>query len=150
VADTTGVRIRGRTTRERRIADEAAAQVAERSSARAAGSDGSTGPPPARLPNLRALTNLLATSGELAALADRYRMVKEGRIGQNLRHVTYAHMPHGAKSFLAAALAVASGERLVWIARDSEIADRVAEELQAWAWRPGRRRDARAAHRARL
>ena len=39
-------------------------------------------------------------------------------------------MPHGAKSFLAAALAVASEERLVWIARDSEIADRVAEELR--------------------
>jgi transcription-repair coupling factor (superfamily II helicase) len=41
-------------------------------------------------------------------------------------------MPHGAKSYLAAALARASGERLVWIARDAEIADRVAEELVAW------------------
>src|SRR5205814_1853318 len=87
VADTTGVRIRGRTTRERRIADEAAAQVAERSSARAAGSDTSTGTPRARLPSLRALTNLLATGGELTALAVRYRMVREGRVGQNLRHV---------------------------------------------------------------
>ena len=84
------------------------------------------------------------------ALADRYRTVKEGRVGQNLRHVTYAQLPHGAKSFLAAALAVASGERLVWIARDSEIADRVAEELAAWLGDPGQRRDARTAHRARL
>ncbi len=42
-------------------------------------------------------------------------------------------MPHGAKTFLAAALSVATGQRLVWIARDSEIADRVAEELAAWA-----------------
>ncbi len=41
-------------------------------------------------------------------------------------------MPHGAKTYLAAALAQASGERLVWIARDAEIADRVAEELAAW------------------
>ena len=42
-------------------------------------------------------------------------------------------MPHGAKSYLAAALALApAGERLVWIARDAEIGDRVAEELGAW------------------
>ena len=45
-------------------------------------------------------------------------------------------MPHGAKSFLAAAVAQASGERLVWIARDAEIADRVAEELTAWLGDP--------------
>ena len=41
-------------------------------------------------------------------------------------------MPHGAKTFLAAALTRASAERIVWIARDAEIADRVAEELTAW------------------
>ncbi|MEP7379526.1 MAG: transcription-repair coupling factor, partial [Chloroflexota bacterium] len=41
-----------------------------------------------------------------------------------------------AKTFLAAALALGTGERLVWIARDSEIADRVAEELQAWLGDP--------------
>ncbi|HUR15685.1 MAG TPA: transcription-repair coupling factor, partial [Candidatus Limnocylindrales bacterium] len=69
---------------------------------------------------------------ELRSLVDRYRTVREGRVGQNLRHVTYAQMPHGAKSFLAAALVVASGERLVWIARDAEIADRVAEEVASW------------------
>src|SRR5207247_10464672 len=50
---------------------------------------------------------------------------------------SYAQMPHGAKSFLAAALVVAGGERLVWIARDAEIADRVAEELVAWLGDPG-------------
>jgi transcription-repair coupling factor (superfamily II helicase) len=72
----------------------------------------------------------------VAALVDRFRTVREGRVGQNHKHVTYAAMPHGAKSFLAAALAVASGERLVWIARDSEIADRVAEELAAWLGGP--------------
>ena len=119
-------RIRGRTTRERRIADEAAEQVAARPPAEVV----VTGR--ARMPDLSALTQLLATSGELRALADRYRTVQEGRVGQSLRHVTYAAMPHGAKTFLAAALALATDERLVWIARDSEIADRVAEELQAW------------------
>jgi transcription-repair coupling factor (superfamily II helicase) len=50
--------------------------------------------------------------------------------------VTYAGVPHGAKSYLAAALSVASGERLVWIARDAEIGDRVAEELVAWLGDP--------------
>ena len=46
-------------------------------------------------------------------------------------------MPHGAKTYLAATLAQgAVGERLVWIARDAEIADRVAEELGAWLGDP--------------
>ena len=46
-------------------------------------------------------------------------------------------MPHGAKTYLASALALAAdGERLVWIARDSEIGDRVAEELGAWLGDP--------------
>src|SRR3954471_17014615 len=122
VADTTGVRIRGRTTRERRIAAQAAAEATERAVARAAsGGVAASGTPRARLPNLSALTRLLATGGEIVALADRYRTVGEGRVGQNLRHVTYANMPHGAKTFLAAALAIASNERLIWVARDSEI-----------------------------
>ncbi|HUP83012.1 MAG TPA: DEAD/DEAH box helicase, partial [Candidatus Limnocylindria bacterium] len=132
------VRIRGRSTRERRIAEEAAQQVAARSEARAASAaEAGVAPARARMPDLSALTQLLASSAELRALADRYATVKEGRVGQNLRHTTYAAMPHGAKSFLAAALALASGERLVWIARDSEIADRVAEELAAWLGDPG-------------
>jgi len=120
------VRIRGRNTHDRRIA----AGVAELHQQAAAPTTRS------RLPDLSALAALLAESGEIQALADRFGTVREGRVGQNLRHVTYAQMPHGAKSFLAAALAVASRERLVWIARDAEIADRVAEELAAWLGGP--------------
>jgi transcription-repair coupling factor (superfamily II helicase) len=41
-------------------------------------------------------------------------------------------VPHGAKSYLAASLALVAGERICWIARDSEVGDRVAEELSAW------------------
>jgi len=85
-----------------------------------------------RIPDLSPLTGLLAGSGQVEALVDRYRKAAGGRVGRDLRHVTYAAIPHGAKTFLAAALAVASGERLVWVARDAEIADRVAEELGAW------------------
>ncbi len=84
------------------------------------------------IPDLSPLTELLARSGQVEALADGYRRAADGRVGRDLRHVTYAAMPHGAKTYLAAALALASGERLVWIARDAEIADRVAEELGAW------------------
>jgi transcription-repair coupling factor (superfamily II helicase) len=57
-----------------------------------------------------------------------------------------AAVPHGAKTFLAAALAIGdapgaatspdAGERLCWVARDAEIGDRVAEELQAWLGDP--------------
>jgi len=85
-----------------------------------------------RIPDLSPLTGLLAQSGELKALVERYRKAAGGRVGRDLRHVTYAAMPHGAKTYLAAALALASGERLVWVARDAEIADRVAEEFSAW------------------
>ena len=120
------VRIRGRSTRDRRIA----AEVAELHQAAVSPTGRS------RLPDLSALSALLAQSAEIGALVDRFRTVREGRIGQNLRHVTYAQMPHGAKSFLAAALVKASGERLVWVARDAEIADRVAEELAAWLGGP--------------
>ena len=126
------VRVRGRRTRDRRIA----AEVEQLHDTALAASAGGSATPRSRLPDLSPLPKLLAQSGEVAALVDRFRTVREGRVGQNLRHVTYAAMPHGAKSFLAAALALASGERLVWIARDSEIADRVAEELAAWLGGP--------------
>ena len=54
------------------------------------------------------------------------------------RHVGLVAIPHGAKSYLAAALAQGrDGERLAWIARDAEIGDRVAEELGAWLGDPG-------------
>ncbi|MBA2717749.1 MAG: transcription-repair coupling factor, partial [Chloroflexi bacterium] len=52
------------------------------------------------------------------------------------RHVGLNTVPHGAKTFLAATLALAEGERLTWIARDAEIGDRVAEELTAWLGDP--------------
>ncbi len=123
----TSVRVRGRTTRERRLAEHVAAEYALTERARAEQVN-----PRGRLPDLSPLAQLLARSGELQALAERYRTVREGRVGQALRHVSYAAMPHGAKSFLAAGLAVAGKERMVWIARDAEIADRVAEELVAW------------------
>jgi transcription-repair coupling factor (superfamily II helicase) len=126
-----GTPVRGRRGRQRRIAQSsvAAGQGIERPTS------GGTAPK-ARLPNLAPLPRLLAESGQLAALAQRYRSVREGRVGRDLRHVTYAAMPHGAKTFLAAALVHAGGERLVWVARDAEIADRVAEELVAWLGDP--------------
>ncbi|MFV2061901.1 MAG: transcription-repair coupling factor [Chloroflexota bacterium] len=89
-----------------------------------------------RIPDLSVLPGLLAATGELQALVERYRQAAEGRVGRDRRHVTYAAMPHGAKSYLAAALAQASGERVVWVARDAEIADRVADELAAWLGDP--------------
>ena len=64
-----------------------------------------------------------------------------GRSPPSGRHAALAAVPHGAKTYLAAALALdgtagGTAERLCWIARDSEIGDRVAEELQAWLGDP--------------
>ena len=134
------VSLRGRRGRDRRI-DEAVAASTARSGNRAAAEARAT--TRHRLPDLAALTELLARTGELVALADRLRAPEGGpgsaprRVGSALRHVTYAAMPHGAKSFLAAALVGATGERLLWVARDAEIADRVAEELAVWLGDPG-------------
>ena len=89
-----------------------------------------------RLPDLSALPPLLAATGTFAALRERLGSAAEDpkRTG---RHVGLVSVPHGAKSYLAAALALAAdGERLVWIARDAEIGDRVAEELGAWLGDP--------------
>ena len=47
-------------------------------------------------------------------------------------HASLTQVPHGAKSYLAAALVLSAGERILWVARDAEIGDRVAEELAAW------------------
>ena len=71
---------------------------------------------------------LLAATGSFATLRERLGTPADrGRVG---RHASVVAVPHGAKSYLAAALAI--DERIVWIARDAEIGDRVAEELQAW------------------
>ncbi len=147
-------RLRGRRGRDRHIGEKVKETVAARAktaaTAAAASRDGASatggaaeGAPGARhqQPDLSALPRLLARSGELTALAERFRFAADGSrgasgtrhpAGRNLRHVTYAAIPHGAKTYLAAALVVAGGERLVWVARDAEIADRVAEELTAW------------------
>src|SRR3954447_6032385 len=93
-----------------------------------------------RLPDLSALPPLLAATGTFAELRERLAVPPvddaSGRRSTG-RHVGLVSVPHGAKSFLAAALAqVAGGERLVWVARDAEIGDRVAEELGAWLGDP--------------
>jgi transcription-repair coupling factor (superfamily II helicase) len=120
VSASTAGALRGRRGRDRRIAEGAAR------------SPGSGGAPSAgrRLPDLSALPPLLAGTGSLASLRERLAAPR--------RHVGLTSIPHGAKSYLAAAIALAEdGERLAWIARDAEIGDRVAEELQAWLGDPG-------------
>jgi transcription-repair coupling factor (superfamily II helicase) len=81
-----------------------------------------------RLPDLSALPPLLAPTGSFGTLLERLGSPADvGRVG---RHAGLVAVPHGAKSYLAATIAI--GERIVWIARDAEIGDRVAEELGAW------------------
>jgi transcription-repair coupling factor (superfamily II helicase) len=94
-----------------------------------------------RLPDLSALPPLLAATGTFASLRERSGVASAAGAGEGVRrlarHVGLVAIPHGAKSYLAAALAQgAEGERLVWIARDAEIGDRVAEELGAWLGDP--------------
>ncbi len=81
-----------------------------------------------RLPDIAALPPLLVATGTFGALRERLGSPADiGRVG---RHAGLVAVPHGAKSYLAAA--IATEEPLVWIARDAEIGDRVAEELGAW------------------
>ncbi|MET1232974.1 MAG: transcription-repair coupling factor [Candidatus Limnocylindrales bacterium] len=115
--------LRGRRGRDR----QAAVRERPRSRPRPAATGERRGPA-----DLSVLPPLLAATAELQALASRLT-TQPGGVGRDRRHVTYGAMPHGAKTFLAAALSVATGQRIVWIARDAEIADRVAEELAAWA-----------------
>ena len=179
---TSGDRYRGRTTRQRNVADKvarewaerrAAAEVTEaqvdidqvsaeaevelldpaarpegaieaakvRRAARAARaakpSDraGATRGPGRRVPDLAALPRLLHETGSFGTLRERLGPVAEPAM--HGRHVGLTSVPHGAKSYLAAALALApGGERVCWVARDAEIGDRVAEELGAWLGDP--------------
>ncbi len=109
-----------------------------------AGSDGAVGAaaatarpgPGRRLPNLAGLPRLLAGTGALEALLERLGPIAAPPSNAG-RHAGIVSVPHGAKSYLAAALALVAGERIVWVARDSEIGDRVAEELAAWVGDPG-------------
>ena len=73
-------------------------------------------------PPFRALSGTLGPGGSAA--------------GPRGRHAAVTAVPHGAKTFLAAALALAGRERVCWIARDAEIGDRVADELVAWLGDP--------------
>ncbi|HYC07203.1 MAG TPA: hypothetical protein VEG29_04700, partial [Candidatus Binatia bacterium] len=89
-----------------------------------------------RIPDLAALPPLLAATGSFASLRGRLGGPTEA-LRPSGRHAGLTAVPHGAKTYLAAALALAgSGERLCWIARDAEIGDRVAEELGAWLGDP--------------
>jgi len=96
---------------------------------------GRTGPahgPGRRLPDLSGLPRLLDGSGAFAAMRERLGApgLVPSAAGRG-RHAGLTQVPHGAKSYLAAALCLA-GERILWVARDAEIGDRVAEELAAW------------------
>jgi transcription-repair coupling factor (superfamily II helicase) len=113
-------------------ADKAPRPRAPRATRHAAPKSGDATAGRHKVPDLSALVGPLAESGQVQALVTRLGGATPGRAGAALRHVTYAAIPHGAKSFLAAAVVQASGERLVWITRDAEIADRVADELIAW------------------
>jgi transcription-repair coupling factor (superfamily II helicase) len=110
--------LRGRRGWQRRLAERSAAAAA----------------PGRRIPDVSALPPLLAGSGAFASLRERIGAPDE--LPGRGRHAGLTSVPHGAKSFLAAALALVAGERICWIARDSEIGDRVAEELAAWMGGP--------------
>jgi transcription-repair coupling factor (superfamily II helicase) len=90
-----------------------------------------------RVPDLSALSRLLSATGSLAALRERLGDPSRA-VPSAGRHAGLTSVPHGAKSYLASALAIAgpTGERVCWIARDAEIGDRVAEELGAWLGDP--------------
>ena len=124
--------VRGRRGWERKVDQE----VERRTSARTTERSPELHGPGRRLPDLSALPPLVAGTGAFADL--RARLGEPGIPPPNARgrHAGLTQVPHGAKSYLAAALAIAAGERIVWLARDSEIGDRVAEELAAWAGDP--------------
>ncbi len=89
-----------------------------------------------RQPDLSGLPPLLAASGAFGALTERLGPAGDEPRTRG-RHASVTAVPHGAKSYLAAALVVGAGERILWIARDAEIGDRVAEELAGWLGDPG-------------
>jgi transcription-repair coupling factor (superfamily II helicase) len=92
-----------------------------------------------RLPDLHVLPPLLHATGSFGALWQRLGAEDEPLAAAG-RHAALAAVPHGAKTFLAGAIATGGGaeapQRLCWVARDAEIGDRVAEELQAWLGDP--------------
>jgi len=120
--------LRGRRGWQRRAAEPAGAgaSVGARVGPAVAG-------PGRRVPDLSGLTRPLAATSEFGTVVERLRAAAGPRGGP---HLGITSVPHGAKSYLAATLAVAAGERVAWIARDAEIGDRVAEEFQAWVGDP--------------
>ena len=117
------------------VAQPAAAPTARRVEGRPSAASPARPGPGRRIPNLAGLPPLLDGTGAFETIRER--------IGAPLatltsagRHAGVTSVPHGAKSYLAAALALAAGERICWIARDAEIGDRVAEELGAWVGDP--------------
>ncbi|MEO7230033.1 MAG: transcription-repair coupling factor, partial [Candidatus Limnocylindrales bacterium] len=156
--------LRGRRGWERRVDEEVARLTAARSPAGSAASadtatDGSRHGAGRRIPDLSGLPTLLSGTGAFedlrarllapaqspartqasAAEAARAQTPDAGRsrAGSRGRHAGLTEVPHGAKSYLAAALVLGGRERIVWIARDAEIGDRVADELAAWLGDPG-------------
>jgi transcription-repair coupling factor (superfamily II helicase) len=143
---------RGKRGHERHVDEEIkaayqAAQTAKAAAGGVAAAVGSgSGPSARKLPDLHVLPPLLHASGAFGALRARIG-AESGPLPAGGRHAALAAIPHGAKTFLAAALAIGdapgsaaaaaiAGERLCWVARDAEIGDRVAEELQAWLGDP--------------
>ncbi|HYN68750.1 MAG TPA: hypothetical protein VEX41_00895, partial [Candidatus Eisenbacteria bacterium] len=96
----------------------------------------STPGPGRRLPDLAALPPLLDGTAAFATLRERLGPAASPSTKKG-RHAGIVAVPHGAKSYLAAALALTAGERICWVARDAEVGDRVAEELAAWLGDPG-------------
>ncbi|MBI2762922.1 MAG: transcription-repair coupling factor [Chloroflexi bacterium] len=154
----TMVPLRGRRGWERRVDARVEQASADRSAARTAEANArGPGHEPAdrhgagrRLPDLSGLPPLLAASGAFQELASRLSLglglgTKPGGSHASLTgaatksgsHASLTQVPHGAKSYLAAAFVLSVGERVVWVARDAEIGDRVAEELSAWIGDPG-------------
>ena len=89
-----------------------------------------------RVPDLATLPRLLHATGSFESLRERLGTAGEAP-GMHGRHVGLTTVPHGAKSYLAASLALApDAERICWVARDAEIGDRVAEEFAAWLGDP--------------
>ncbi len=122
----------------------AAASAIEARPGRPRGSGPAPGTPPGprpttaprpgrRIPDLSALPPLLAATGSFAALRERLG-APDARLTAAGRHAGLVSVPHGAKSFLGGTLAGA--ERLVWVARDAEIGDRLADEMAAWLGDP--------------
>jgi hypothetical protein len=111
-----------------------AADAIKAAAAKTAAAKAMAGRSARRVPDLSVLPPLLVATGSFGSLQERVGSpVAPVPVGG--RHAGLTTIPHGAKSFLGGALA-ATGERLLWIARDSEIGDRLAEELTAWLGDP--------------